>query len=134
MSQSTVFPVKVDGIGAFTFRRRTIGDEIKIQAAYDEMVGGLAEPSSYLDSLATAMATYTVLANTWPGGWAPAEVKEMDAVMDDRIKDLLRVHGAFCLREDVFRPEGQRRFKALGQGSVADAGSVVPPQVQPAAE
>jgi len=130
----TIIPVPVDGIGTFSFRRRTIGDEIKIQAAYDAMVGGLAEPSSYLDSLATAVSTYTVLANSWPEGWAPSEVHEMDAVMSDRITDLIRVHGALCLREDEFRPEGKKRFKAPGQGAVGDTGSVVPPQIQPAAE
>jgi len=130
----TIIPVPVDGIGTFSFRRRTIGDEIKIQAAYDAMVGGLAEPSSYLDNLATAVATYTVLANSWPEGWAPAEVKEMDAVMSDRITDLIRIHGALCLREDEFRPEGKKRFKAPGQGTVGNAGSMVPPQIQPPPE
>jgi hypothetical protein len=128
------FSVTVENIGAFTFRSRSIGDEIKIMAAYDALLGGLANPSSYLDSVASALSTYQVLAVAWPTGWAPAEVAQMDAKKDDRIGDLLRVFGALSLREDQFRPEAARRFKSAGQGNGEQPGGVVPPPLQPTAD
>lgn len=57
-----VFTVDVPGVGSFTFRRRTLGDDIRIMALYDAMLGGVTEPSALLDSLATAIATLRTLA------------------------------------------------------------------------
>lgn len=134
MALKPPFVVKVEGLGTWTFRHRNLRDEISIQAKFDALVEGIAAPSNYLDVLATALSTYQVLAVTWPEGWSPQEVAEMDAVMDDRIADLRRVHGAFCLREDEFRPDGKRRYAPKGPGDMQEPGGVVSPEIQPPAD
>lgn len=41
-----VFTVDVPGVGSFTFRRRTLGDDIRIMALYDAMLGGVTDRKS----------------------------------------------------------------------------------------
>lgn len=128
------FTIDVPGIGKFTFRRRTIRDDIAIAARWETLLGGITSPSVYLDSLASAVATYEALAVAYPEGWEPATVAEMDAVMDDRITELRTVYGALCAREDEFRPVEKRRLQAAGQSPEQDAGGVVPQEVSAAAD
>ena len=37
MTQAKSFTAQIDGVGAFTFRRRTLRDEIKIGAAHERL-------------------------------------------------------------------------------------------------
>ena len=131
---SRIIHVNVPGVGDFTFRRRTLGDDITIMARYDRMLGGITQPSPLLDSLATAVATYGTLALSWPKGWEPEKIVEMDVLAEDRTADLLRVFGALSAREDEFRPPEKRRFQAPREGNGEHARSVVPPEIQPAAD
>lgn len=130
-----VFTVEVPGIGTFTFRRRTLGDDIRIMALYDGMLGGVAQPSALLDSLATAVATLRTLAVAWPSeAWQPDRLAQMDVLADDRTAALLQVFGALSAREDEFRPAAQRRFQAPREDAGPQPGDVVPPAIQPAAD
>lgn len=131
---SRIITLDLPGIGAFTFRRRTLGDDITIMARYDAMLGGVAQPSPLLDSLATAVATYRTLALSWPKEWEPEKIAEMDVLADDRTADLLRVFGALSAREDEFRPPEKRRFQAAGKDAGDQPGGVVPAEIQPAAD
>jgi hypothetical protein len=129
------FTLDMPDLGKFTFRRRTIGDDLRIMADYDRLTGGLENPSQLLDSLATALATYKVLAAGWPSPeWAPLRVEQMDTLADDRTAALLSLFGALSAREDEFRPEAKRRFKAAGPGPSEEPGGVVPPEIQPSAD
>jgi hypothetical protein len=130
------FPLEVPGVGSFTFRRRTLADDLAIQAHYDRLCGGVTSPSSYLDTMATALATYRVLAASWPGQtkaagdpWAPAMVEQMDLLDDDRTGQLLKVYGALSAREDEFRPPAKRRGAAPGESPGEQPGDLVPPPV-----
>lgn len=134
MSSQRIIALPIPGIGDFTFRRRTLGDDITIMARYDAMLGGVAQPSPLLDSLATAVATYRTLALSWPKGWEPEAIAEMDVLGDDRTSDLLRVFGALSAREDEFRPPAKRRFKATGEAAGEQPAGVVPPEIQPPAD
>lgn len=130
-----VFTVDVPGIGAFTFRRRTLGDDIRIMALYDAMLGGVAQPSALLDSLATAVSTLRVLATTWPSdAWHPERLAQMDVLEDDRTSELLQVFGALSAREDEFRPPQKRRFQAPRPEEGEQPRDVVPPPLPPAAD
>jgi hypothetical protein len=129
------FTVDMPDLGKFTFRRRNLGDDLRIMADYDRITGGLESPSSLLDSLATALATYKVLAAAWPSAeWAPLRVEKMDTLADDRTAQLLSLFGALSAREDEFRPAAKRRFAAPGPGPSEEPGDVVPPEIQPPAE
>lgn len=130
---SRIITLPVPGIGDFTFRRRTLGDDITIMTRYDAMLGGIAQPSPLLDSLATAVATYRTLALSWPKGWDPEKIAEMDVLAEDRTADLLRVFGALSAREDEFRPPEKRRFQAPREADGGQPGSVVPAEIQPPA-
>ncbi len=131
---SRTFRLDVPGVGAFAFRRRTLGDEIAIASRYDALVGEVTNPSPLLDSLASAAATLRVLTVEAPIGWGPGELLDMDLLDEDRTGDLLRVYGALCAREDEFRPPEKRRFTKARPGHVPDAGGVVPPEVRPPAD
>lgn len=134
MSTPRIIALDVSGVGAFTFRRRTLGDDIAIMARYDAMLGGIAQPSPLLDSLATAVATYRTLALSFPKGWEPEKIAEMDVLGDDRTADLLRVFGALSAREDEFRPPEKRRFQAAREGEGEQPRGVVPAEIQPPAD
>lgn len=134
MSNPRTFTIDVPNIGTFTFRRRTIGDSITIQARYDTLLAGCEAPSSYLDLIASALATYRTLAVSWPPGWEPEKVAQMDAVEDDRITELVTIYGALSAREDEFRPPAKRRFQKMGEGRGEQPGSLVPAEIQPAAD
>lgn len=130
------FTVTVEGIGDFAFRRRTIGDDIKIAVAYERLTGGIGpSPMSFLDHIASALATYRVLAASWPSPeWAPELVEQMDTLADNRTADLARIFGAFSAREDEFRPAAKRRSEEAGKGEGGQPGDVVQAKIQPTAD
>lgn len=131
---SKTITVPVDGIGAFAFRRRTLADEIRIQARWEALTGGVEAPSRYLDTLATAVATYETLAIAWPSEqWAPSAITALD-MLAGPVDDLLRIHGAFSAREDTFRPPAKRVLQAPSPSPGAQSGDVVSAEIQPPAD
>lgn len=62
------FPVEVDGVGAFVFRRRTIRDQFRTEAEASRVMGGPCEDDA-LRLGAIAFATLLVLTVESPPGW-----------------------------------------------------------------
>lgn len=126
----TDFTVPVDGIGTFTFARRKMADEMKIQVEYARMIDGV-EPTQWLSLVAGWMSALMVLTVKAPDGW---DLDELDPLDNDTYAKLKRVYDELMLKEQSFRPgHGQAR-----QGERAGAGGndtvLVPQEVQPSAD
>ncbi len=127
--------VEVPNVGRFVFRRRTIGDEIRIGALYEERLGGVAAPTPSLDLLVSAFATLRVLCADHPPGWEPHLLEQVDALAEpNRTSLMIQVYGALSAREDEFRPEAHKRVQKAGPGDGADRRVPVPEKVQPSAD
>jgi hypothetical protein len=107
---SRTFKVEVPGIGAFTFRQRTMRDQIRIEAEAGRILGGSTENAG-LEAIARTMATLGVLTVESPPGWS---VDDMDPFDDGAVESLMKVHGG--LRD------AERRFRdGSDQGSAAQS-------------
>ena len=95
----TDFIVDVEGVGSFTFGRRKMGDEIKIQVEYARMIEGV-EPTDWLATVAGCIAALKVLTVRAPEDW---DIDEMDPLEDDTYRKLLKVHRALSDKEASFR-------------------------------
>ena len=107
------FSIPVDGIGTFTFARRKMADEIKIQVEYARMIDGV-EPTQWLALVCGWMAALKVLTVRAPEGW---DIDEMDPLDDDTYAKLGRVHAALIEKERSFRSGKTPAGKAGGQGA-----------------
>ena len=103
--------IDAPGIGAFTFRRRTMRDEFRIGAEYSRLTEGVVTPSSWLDMFATAFSTLKVLTAESPAGWNLDEMEPDDA---DTYRKIMEVFGALRAAETRFR---------RGSGANGEAGS-----------
>lgn len=99
MNSPATFPVEVDGIGSFTFRKRTLDAQFKIEAGAVRLLGGDA-PSASLYALAISFATVEHLAVTVPEGWA---IKEIDPLDDEQMDQVQKVFGRLREKELTFR-------------------------------
>lgn len=100
--QPTDYVVSVEGVGAFTFQRRTIRANFAVRAEYARLSEG--EPLTEDDELlANAIADLKVLSVAAPDGW---NVDGMDATDPDAYATVLKVWGAFREKERSFRPDG----------------------------
>lgn len=127
---TTDFHVDVDGVGHFVFARRTMRDELRIQAEYSRLTEGVDNPSVYLDRLASWIAVVKVLKVDAPHGWDPETLDPYDEGTLDKIRN---VFNALRIKEDSFRPK-PAGSEAGGAGAIGEAELLVPAQVQPAAQ
>lgn len=111
------FSIPVDGIGTFTFARRKMADEIKIQVEYARMIDGV-EPTQWLALVCGWMAALKVLTVRAPEGW---DIDEMDPLDDDTYAKLGRVHAALIEKERSFRKgeKPSREEPRTGDGEVS---------------
>lgn len=109
----TDFPVEVENLGTFIFAKRTMADKMRVHVEYSRMIEGVF-PTAWLDSTATALATFRVLMVGAPAGF-DTEFDPLDPQTDDNI---MRILAALMAKEDSFR----ERPQAAVQGSGPTAG------------
>lgn len=112
--QDTDFVVPVEGIGNFTFGRRAMADEIKIQVEFARIIEGV-EPTAWLNTVGGWLSVLRVLTVRAPADW---DIEGMDPTDDETYAKLARVHGALIDKERSFR----RKPEPTGEGSGASAG------------
>lgn len=123
----TDFVVPVDDVGTFTFARRQMADEIKIQVEYARMIDGVI-PTDWLAAVCGWIAALRVLTVRAPDGW---DLDEMDPLDNSSYARLNRVYEALSKKERSFRSRPGAGVQVAGVGPVPDAGVQVSPQVQP---
>lgn len=99
MAVPLTFSVSVDGIGEFTFKRRTLDAQFKIEAGAVQLLGG-ETASDALYRMAISFATVRHLAVTVPEGWDVDEIDPLDSEQMDRVQ---RVFGRLRQQEETFR-------------------------------
>lgn len=97
--QPSDFTVNVDGIGTFTFGRRKMADEIKIQVEFASIINGV-EPTEWLQNVAGWISTLNVLTVRAPDGW---NIEEMDPLDEEVYENMMLVYLALRAKEDSFR-------------------------------
>ena len=96
---SRTYPVSVEGIGDFVFRKRTLQDQITIQAnASRRLRGPVDDPE--LRSFVHALETLLCLTVQAPEGWAP---EALDPLEPGETEQLWQVHEALRDAEEKFR-------------------------------
>lgn len=125
------FTIEVEGIGAFTFRKRTMRLEVQIGVEYSRLAGGAETPTDFLVSLAGAISVLKVLTVQAPPKW---DLDAMDPLDDSAFGKLFQVFGALRAREDAFRGKPSAGGNGAGAGGSAVDGVLVPPDVPPAAD
>jgi hypothetical protein len=98
--RSTDFTVPIENVGTFTFARRNMGDEMRIQSEYARILDG-ATPTDWLGTLAGWMATLKVLIVRAPDGWA--DLDELDPFDPATYAKLSAVFGGLSEKEKSFR-------------------------------
>ena len=100
LSAPNDFQVTVDGLGAFTFGRRTMRDEFAIAAEYSRLTEGIKTPTDFLHFYARAFSTVKVLQVEGPAGW---NVDNLDPQEDASYAQLISVFDALRAQEADFR-------------------------------
>lgn len=126
----TDFTVPVDGIGTFTFARRKMADELKIQVEYARMIDGV-EPTQWLSLVAGWMSALMVLTVKAPDGW---DLDELDPLDDESYANLKRVYDELMQKEQSFRPGHGKAGQGQRPGAGEDGAVLVSQEVQPTAD
>jgi hypothetical protein len=113
LPKASDFTVDVDGVGTFTFGRRTWADELAIQVEYARILGGVP-PTMLLDRMATWTAVLKTLIVRAPEGFDFETIDPLE--MEDYTK-VSRVFDALNEKENSFR----RKPAQGGEGSGAAA-------------
>lgn len=125
------FTVSVDGVGDFTFSRRTMRDQFAIDTEIAKLTGGIPNVPPYLAMYADAMACIKVLTVTAPEKW---DVEKLDPLEEESYSQLLAVHAALRDKEDTFRKKPAAGSEAGREGDGKVGGILVSEEVQPTAE
>lgn len=112
--QDTDFVVNVEGVGSFTFGRRTMRDEIAAQVEFARIIDGV-QPTEWLKVVAGCISALRVMTVRAPADW---DIEGMDPTDDETYAKLVRVHQALIEKERSFR----RKPEPVGEGSSASAG------------
>lgn len=123
------FVVPVEGIGSFTFGKRTLRDDIAIAAEYSRLTEGVETPTEWLAFISGCVSALTVLTVSAPDGWV---LDEIDPLSEDGYASIVKVHSA--LRSAEIRFRGGVKPAQVGAGDGGNNPVLVPPPVQPAAE
>lgn len=99
ISKATDYTVDVDGVGTFTFGRRTMRDEVDVQREYAAILGGVV-PTAWLEIVGNWIATLKVLTVRAPNGW---DIDEMDPLDNETYEKMKRVYNALSEKELSFR-------------------------------
>lgn len=101
--KETDFTVPVEGIGNFTFAKRTMADEIKIQVKYAEIIDGV-EPTTWLTLVGSWISTLSVLTVRAPADW---DIDELDPLDNETYAKLKLVFESLTEQERSFRRKPQ---------------------------
>lgn len=99
MKEPRTYLVDVEGVGTFTFRRRTIGDLARIPNQAILILGGIPQHAWLLDQ-ATMLAELEVLTVKSPDGW---DMDDLDPVDEHDVARVRLVHGRLIEEEERFR-------------------------------
>lgn len=124
----TDFEVTVDGVGLFRFARRTMAEEIKIQAEYAKYLNG-ADATPWLASVAGWLATLRVLIVRAPAGWGPENLEDLDPLDEQVYAKLSQIHGGLRDAEREFRRKPDAQRQGAGAANGGDGGVGVPASV-----
>lgn len=125
------YSVTVEGIGTFTFARRKLSDELRVQAEHSRIIDGVDQPTEWLHSLATWMATLRVLMVTGPAGW---DLEELDPIEPETFEQISSVYAAMRAKENSFRKKSGKGSEGASQADVEDDRVLVSTEVQSTAE
>lgn len=128
---ATDFHVSVEGIGTFSFGKRTMRDELRIAAEFSRLTEGVDSPTPFLATVAGWISQLRVLTVSAPDGW---DLDALDPLDSDSYAKLLKVHGALREKEGSFRRGKNAAGESDSASALANAGVLVPPEVQPRAE
>lgn len=104
-----VFHVNVDGVGKFTFRRRTYELGLEIESRVLKSVGNDFQAHPVFVRAARKYQDLRVLTVDAPDGW---DLTDMDPLDQDQIDQVEKVWEAFREAEDTFREERKAKRKA----------------------
>ncbi len=117
------FTVDVDGVGTFTFARRRMADEFKIQVEYARILDGV-KPTEWLELVAGWKSVLKVLTVRAPEAWGKdifgeptAEIDDMDPQDKDVYARMGKVHMALIEKERSFRRGPAKAGAGEGQGA-----------------
>lgn len=107
--QKTDFIVEVEGLGNFTFARRTMRDEIKIQREFARYIDGV-EPTTWLAQVGGWLSDLRILLVSAPEDWMMdidgnpiTDLMDVDPLDEDTYAKLANVHAALREKEGSFR-------------------------------
>lgn len=105
---ATDFVVPVDGVGEFTFGKKTIRDQFAIETEYSRLTEGTESVTNFLHNIAVAFSNLKVLTVTAPKDW---DLEGLDPDDSDSYMKLMLVWGALRDKQAAFRkgpkPVGQ---------------------------
>jgi hypothetical protein len=108
------FTVPIESIGVFTFSRRTLRDEVRIQAAYARLTEGAETPTNVLHNLATWISCIQVQLVEAPKGF---DLDALDPFDDETYRKLSKIY------EEVMASEARFRGGERGRGETTSADS-----------
>jgi hypothetical protein len=123
------FTLDVDGVGAFTAKRRTMLTEIEIAAEANRLVGGQEELSEWLRGLVMTVATLKVQIVKAPDGF---DLEELDPDDPDSYALMQQVYRAVKAKEADFR--SGKRATGKSEGPVENVPMGVPEALEPGAD
>lgn len=113
---NTDFVINVPKIGAFTFGRRTMRDEIDIQVEYARILNGV-EATQWLAVVGGWMSVFKVMTVHAPEGW---DIETMDPMDPDTYQKMGEVYDLLSEKERFFRGSSKIPSTGAGQPAVQD--------------
>lgn len=103
---ATDFTADVEGVGTFTFGKRSLRDVFSISAEYrrlTEMTTAETPEDDFLDAFAQAVSQLKCLIVSGPKGWSPSEIDDMNPFDDATYDNIKLVWGALRKKEATFQ-------------------------------
>lgn len=110
-NSATDFVVPVDGIGTFTFAKKTMRDQIAIEVEYSRLTEGIETVTNFLWNLASSVSVLKVLTVTAPDGW---NLDALDPEEPESYDKLMKVWSALRDKQASFRKGNQGDGAAPG--------------------
>ena len=123
------FTVSVDGVGDFTFLRRTIRLNIAISVEQSRLGEGV-DLDADLTIFIAAVAALKVLTVEAPKGW---DLDKLDTFDEESYDKIISVWGVLRDKENTFRKGPAVVVQADGAPALPEHGVLVPPEVPPGA-
>jgi hypothetical protein len=131
LPSATDLVVPVDGIGVFTFSKKTMRDQFAIESEYSRLTEGVDTVTSFLWNMANAFANLLVLTVTAPEGW---DLESLDPEDAEDWNKLQAVWSALRDKQLSFRKSAKAGGEVPGPGTVKVDGVLVQEKIQPGTE